>query len=97
MAKASEFGGSGNQPNGVMPPPHVPTASEQLMLTYRTGDPSGLSPVDTEHAAWNGLLPFEEQKAIRQAAGDLDVGQLWQEMIDQASAELSALQQEVKR
>ena len=97
MAGPSEFGGSGPKANGVWPAPHVPTASEQLMLTYRTGDPSGLSPVDTEGAAFQGLLPAAEQRAIRQAAGDLDVGQVWDEMQQQAAIELAALQQEVKR
>jgi hypothetical protein len=97
MAKPSEFGGSGVQRNGVFPAPHVPTPSEQLGLIYRTGDPSGLSDLDDENAVWTGLLPAAEQKAIRQAAGDLDVGQVWDQMQQEAALELAELQAQVKR
>lgn len=74
---ASEFGGK-QQKNRVQPgitpngdPGHTPTASEEMMLTYTTGDPSGLSDPDGG-AAWNGLLPADEQaqKLIDQGLGD---------------------------
>lgn len=43
--KPSEFGYEG----AIAPPPHQPTPSEQLRLTY---EPEG---------AWEGLLPLAEQ------------------------------------
>lgn len=55
---ATEFGGS-PQRNRVQPPPHEPTASEQLMLGYTTGDESGESPPDNGEA-FDGLLPLGE-------------------------------------
>lgn len=97
MAGASEFGGNGVQANGVFPSPHVPTASERLMLLYRTGDESGLMPVDTEGVVWTGMLPAKEQRDIRQAAGDLDVGQEWDALKQAADAELQSLQNETRR
>lgn len=47
MAKQSEFNAE-VQKNGVFPPPHTPTPSEELMLIYRTEDPSGASQPDPE-------------------------------------------------
>lgn len=67
------------------------------MLLYRTGDESGLSPVDTTGVIWNGLLPIADQTALRQAAGDLDVGQVWEDMKSEADSELASLQQETRR
>lgn len=75
----SEFGGR-IQANGVQPPPHEPTASEKLMLVYRTGDDTGLLPVDREGAPFEGLLPKKEQEELRKQAGDLNKGEIWQEM-----------------
>lgn len=73
----SEFGGK-IQPNGVMPPPHEPTPSEQLSLGYRTGDATGRTGVVP--TVWEGLLPAKEQEELRRQAGDLDKGQVWEEM-----------------
>jgi hypothetical protein len=74
----SEFGGKART-NRVQPPPHQPTASEQLMLLYTTGDESGESvPDNGEAMTW--LLPYEQQVALRRDAGDLDKGQVWDEM-----------------
>lgn len=62
----SEFGGK-QQKNRVQPAitpdgleGHTPDPSEEIMLTYTTGDPSGLSDPDGG-ASWNGLLPYDEQ------------------------------------
>jgi hypothetical protein len=64
--KPSEFGGK-VQKNRVQPaitpdglPGHLPTASEQMMLTYTTGDTSGLKDPDNG-AAWNGFIPYDEK------------------------------------
>ena len=45
--KQSEFNAE-VQKNGVFPPPHVPTPSEELGLVYRTGDPTGNTPPDPD-------------------------------------------------
>lgn len=74
----SEFGGS-PQRNGVQPFPHEPTASEKLSLLYRTGSEAGDAVVD-DGSAFDGLLPYAEQLKARQDAGDMDKGQVWEEM-----------------
>lgn len=71
---SSEFEGRGNQTNGVMPPPHSPTASEQLGLLYRTGDATGATLKDAEGVVFRGLLPYEEQLALRQVEGVMAKG-----------------------
>jgi hypothetical protein len=53
------------------------------MLTYTTGDPTGASNPDGGEA-FSGLLPYEEQKAIRERAGDLKKGEVWEEMLKDA-------------
>lgn len=65
----SEFGGKA-QRNRVQPPVtpdgragHTPTASEQVMLTYTTGDPTGVSDPDNGEA-FSGLLPIEQAKEL---------------------------------
>lgn len=67
QGKPTEYGGK-VQRNGVQPPPHVPTASEQVMLAYTTGDPSGATDRDGG-AAWEGLLPPDEARKQREASG----------------------------
>lgn len=57
----SEFGGKVG-PTGVQPLPHEPTASEKLMLTYRTGSEDGIVPDDG--SSFQGLLAVGEQLAI---------------------------------
>lgn len=74
----SEFGGRVKR-NGVQPAPHVPDASEKLMLLYTTGDPSGET-LDRDALVMQGLLPLEEQRALREAEGALEKGQVWKEM-----------------
>ena len=74
----SEFGGK-VQRNGVQPFPHEPTASEKLSLVYRTGSEAGDAKPDGG-VAFAGLLPTREQRAIREAMGDMDKGQVWDEM-----------------
>lgn len=77
----SEFGGGPMRRNRIQPPPHQPTASEKLMLQYTTGDPTGVLDPDLEGAAFEGLLPYKQQEEIRRAAGDLDKGQVWDELV----------------
>lgn len=74
----SEFGGKGRR-NRTQPAPHEPTASEKLMLTYTTGDDTGESNPDGGEV-FAGLLPEAEQRALRQQAGDLKKGEIWEEM-----------------
>jgi hypothetical protein len=69
----SEFGGK-TQPNRVQPPPHEPLWYERVMLGHTTGDETGNTPVD-DGAAWQGLLPPDEQRALREASGALDKGE----------------------
>lgn len=90
LGPPSEFGGKVGR-NRVQPPPHEPTASEQLMLTYTTGDPSGINPFTKKRApdngeSWEGLLPLKEQIALRKAAGDLEKGQVWEELKQKGGA-----------
>lgn len=86
----SEFGGRPMR-NGVQPPPHIPTASERLSLTYRTGDESGQVKEDSEGVIMSGLLPKRVQEEIRKSAGDLDKGEVWDELKRKADAEVAAL------
>lgn len=81
----SEFGGR-VQRNGVQPRPHVPTRSEALSLLYRTGSETGKNPftgkMEPDHGeAFSGLLPEKEQKKIREQAGDLVKGEVWDELV----------------
>lgn len=76
----SEFGGKVRK-HGIQPLPHPLTASEKLRLGYRTGQD-----IDRDAAsgseAFNGLLPYDIQLALRQEAGDMEKGQVWQEMLE---------------
>lgn len=83
----SEFGGR-VQRNGTQPRPHVPTPSEELTLTYRTGSPTGINPFTSRPEpdngeAFTGLLPEKVQRAIRESEGDLAKGQVWDELVQQ--------------
>lgn len=70
----SEFGGK-TGPNGFQPvPPHVMTASEKLRALYTTGDESGQSSLD-DGDAFTGMLPEDEQRAIRAAQGAFEKGE----------------------
>jgi hypothetical protein len=60
------------------------------MLLYTTGDASGLSMPDGGEV-FAGLLPADEQLAIREAEGVMKKGQVWEEMVVAAEAELPAL------
>jgi hypothetical protein len=82
---ASEFGGR-VQRNGVQPPPHTPTASERLGLIYRTGDETGTLPLDNEGVIMSGLNPRKVQEQIRQQAGDLNKGEVWEEILQRGGA-----------
>lgn len=80
--RPSEFGGR-VKPNRVQPLPHQPTTSEALMLGYTTGDPTGaLGPDQGENMT--GLLPRRIQEDLRRQAGDLDKGQAWEAIIQEA-------------
>lgn len=81
----SEFGGR-VQRNGVQPRPHRPTSSEALSLLYRTGSEDGINPFTKRNEpdsgeAFEGLLPKAEQKKLKEAAGDLIKGTIWDEMV----------------
>lgn len=80
--KPSEMGGK-VQRNRVQPSPHSATASEKLMLTYTTGDaePTVNSEPDGGEA-FAGLLPYDEQLALRTAEGVMEKGQVWKEMLE---------------
>lgn len=85
----SEFGGKQQQRNRTQPLPHLPDASEELMLTYTTGDPSGINPFTgrpepDSGEAFDGLIPRKTQEALRKAAGDLDKGQVWEQLVEDA-------------
>lgn len=86
---ASEFGGKAKT-NGVQPAPHVPDASERLMLLY-TGGEGGR----TDHLAFTGLIPLERQIALRQAEGALDKGQVWEELVAKGEPLAAAAEAEV--
>ena len=74
----SEFGGKVG-PDGVQPPPHVPTAAEELSLGYRTRTLDNGTRV-LDHDTFDGLLPEDEQIKLLREAGDLDKGQIWEQM-----------------
>jgi hypothetical protein len=81
----SEFGGR-TMRNGIQPRPHRPTSSEALSLLYRTGSEDGINPFTKKAApdngeAFAGLLPEKEQRKLKEAAGDLVKGQIWDEMV----------------
>lgn len=87
----SEFGGKVGK-NRVQPLPHLPTSSEALMLLYTTGAESGVNPYTglrepDNGEAFNGLLPEKVQRALREQAGDLKKGEVWDELVRQAEAE----------
>lgn len=85
----SEFGGR-VQRNGTQPRPHRPTSSEALSLMYRTGSEDGINPFTKRAApdngeAFEGLLPVSEQTKIKEAAGDLVKGTIWDEMVQEGN------------
>lgn len=81
----SEMGGKVGK-HGIQPLPHRLTASEKLRLAYRTGqDLDRDLPAGPE--AFNGLLPLDIQTALRKEAGDLEKGQVWDQMVAEAEAE----------
>jgi hypothetical protein len=87
----SEFGGTGVQRSGVMPPPHIPNAHEQLMLLYRTGDPSGQTPPDNGEI-FAGLREEKVMRQVREAEGVYATkGAYAEELAVQAEAEIAAL------
>lgn len=75
---ASEFGGRPMRV-GVQPPPHVPSADEQLSLIYRTGDASGQTPSDGG-LSFAGLLDSSTQRQLRETEGVLTKGEEWEAM-----------------
>lgn len=68
----SEFGGK-MQSNGFYPPPHRMSAAEKLRSVYQTGDDTGLN--DPDPSWFQGLLPFEDQYAKREAEGAFEHGE----------------------
>lgn len=92
--KPSEFGGAVNK-LGIQPPPHIPTASEQLSLMYRTGDVDGSKPEDGG-LAFSGLIPADQLLEIRTAEGvDFTKGGVWDAMKEEAEQILSELAEEI--
>jgi hypothetical protein len=81
----SEFGGKTGK-HGIQPLPHRLTSSEILRLGYRTGQDTDRN-ANSGSEAFNGLLPLDIQTALRREAGDLEKGQVWDEMIQEAEAE----------
>lgn len=77
----SEFGGKTGS-TGIQPPPHAPTAAEQLMLIYRTGDPTGAM-ADDSGENFEGLNDYDQQLEIRESEGVMDKGQVWEELSQQ--------------
>lgn len=75
----SEFGGKVMK-NRIQPPitpagqkGHTPTPSEEVMLTYTTGDPTGLTAPDNGEA-WEGLLPIDKvEPVVREKFQGFDV------------------------
>ena len=90
LGKPSEFGGK-IQKNGVQPPPHVPTASERLSLLYRTGSESGTVDPDPNGDIWAGLREESVQRAVREAEGVMEKGQVWEELVIAAEAEIQEI------
>lgn len=79
----SEFGGKTTD-LGIQPPPHSPTSAEKLSLIYRTGDPDGTGLVDADEGeAFSGLLPAAIQRQLREQAGHLDKGQVWDQITEE--------------
>lgn len=87
----SEFGGAVNI-NGIQPLPHQLTGSEKLRLAYRTGQEVDRDRPPDSGTAFNGLLPEDIQRALRQEAGDLEKGQVWAAMLTDAEAEAAAIE-----
>lgn len=81
----SEFGGKTDH-LGFEPLPHSLTARERLRHGYLTGDETlaRASTAQPLRENMRGLLPFEEQKALREAEGALDKGEVWKEMLEGA-------------
>lgn len=80
----SEWGGKIEGPNGIQPLPHPLTGSEKLRLAYRTGQEEDRNARPDGGTAFNGLLPEEIQRALREEAGDLEKGQVWAQMLEEA-------------
>jgi hypothetical protein len=78
---ASEFGGKTNR-MGIQPHPHRPTEAEKLRSVYLTGDPlmKGDRAIQADMEAMQGLLPEAEQRAILEAQGKFEKGQVWEEI-----------------
>lgn len=75
----SEFGGKSNA-LGIQPHPHKPNEFERLRSIYLTGNEDGTDlPQHTNHEAFVGLLPEEEQRAIMEEKGAFEKGQIWEE------------------
>jgi hypothetical protein len=81
----SEFGGKTGK-HGIQPLPHRLTSSEKLRLGYRTGQDIDRD-LDAGPEAFNGLLPLDIQTALRKEAGDLEKGQVWDDMVAEAESE----------
>lgn len=81
----SEFGGKTGR-HGIQPLPHRLTASEKLRLGYRTGQDVDRNLLGGPEA-FSGLLPLDIQTALRKEAGDLEKGQVWEEMVTEAESE----------
>jgi hypothetical protein len=60
------------------------------MLLYTTGDDSGLSNPD-DGEAFAGMLPYEEQYALRLNEGVLEKGQYWDVLVEEGATEISEL------
>lgn len=87
MAVESEFGGSGVQKNGTYPKPHLLNAREMLTLPYRVyvTDQGLIGDEEPDNGeAFKGLLPADVVRSQREASGIFEVGQIWQELKDQA-------------
>lgn len=82
----SEFGGKVQGPNGIQPLPHQLTASEKLRLGYRTGQDEDRNARPDGATAFNGLLPEDIQRALREEAGDMEKGQVWAQMLEEAES-----------
>lgn len=81
----SEFGGKVGK-HGIQPLPHRLTSSEMLRLGYRTGQDTDRN-ANAGPEAFNGLLPHDIQLALRTEAGDMEKGQVWSEMVQEAESE----------
>lgn len=93
LGPSSEFGGK-IQKNRVQPSPHVPTASEKLMLLYTTGDVDGTKNPDSGEA-FAGLIPAADLLRIRTEEGVMEKGQIWEQMQQEGADEIAALADEV--